>query len=116
MGTEGFTNFLLRACSQVNRAGDVLKALGVVRGQTGQPRARVQFARLRAEPRPPSRELQARPPLVGPRAIQPNRPAGRVLHFVLTNEEFVTDREADKLLTNEQLEPWSMRGPAKLQP
>lgn len=43
-------------------------------------------------------------------------PAGRVLHFVVTNERFVNDQEADKPLTNEHLEPWSMRGPVELQP
>ncbi len=111
-GTEGYMIFSRRGYFQVYLGKDEEKGPGMANGPTGHPEHMYNFldcVRSREQPIANAEIAHLSCGLVHLGEIAYR--VGRVLHFDPEKEQFLNDPEADKLLTKEYREPWSMPDP-----
>ncbi len=111
-GTEGYMIFSRRGYFQVYLGKDEVKGPGMAHGPRGHPEHLHDFldcVRTRQRPAADAEVAHLTCGLVHLGEIAYR--AGRVLDFDPEAEHFVGDPEADKLLTKQYREPWSMPDP-----
>ncbi len=111
-GSEGYMIFSRRGYFQVYLGRNEVKGPGIADGPTGHPEHMYNFldcVKTREQPVANAEVAHLSCGLIhlGEAAYR----AGRVLHFDPGRERFVGDPDADKLLTKEYREPWSMPDP-----
>ena len=111
-GTEGYMIFSRRGYFQVYLGREEEKGPGMSEGPRGHPEHMYNFldcVRSREQPVANAEVAHLSCGLVHLGEIAYR--VGRVLHFDPEKEQFLDDAEADKLLTKEYREPWSMPDP-----
>ncbi len=111
-GTEGYMIFSRRGYFQVYLGKDEEKGPGVAGGPTGHPEHMYNFldcVRSREQPIANAETAHLSCGLIHLGEIAYR--VGRVLHFDPGKEQLLDDPEANKLLTKEYREPWSMPDP-----
>ena len=111
-GTEGYMIFSRRGYFQVYLGKEEEKGPGMSEGPTGHPEHMDNFldcVRSRDQPVANAEVAHLSCGLVHLGEIAYR--VGRVLHFDPEQEQFLGDADADKLLTKEYREPWSMPDP-----